>query len=91
MILGISPALGPLIGGLIGQAFSYTGVFGCAAGTAVLILVLSLFMLPETRPVSVRDTDDRKEVPDSTPKPETSGVFRSFGRIFRNKTGAVAL
>ena len=91
MILGISPALGPLIGGLIGQAFGYTGVFGFAAGTAVLILVLSLFMLPETRPVSVRDTDGRIGVPDSTPKPGTSGVFRSFGRIFRNKTGAVAL
>jgi len=52
-------------------------------GTAVnIFVVLSWLVLPETKPASAAA---------GSAKPKADGVFRSFGRIFRNKTGAVVL
>lgn len=93
MILGISPALGPLIGGLIGEVAGYIGVFGFAAGTALIVLLLSLLILPETKPAGSVDTAEKNGLSDRTFSAERRppGVFRSFGHIFRNKTGAIVL
>lgn len=78
MILGISPAIGPLIGGLIGSMFGYSGAFGLAAASAVLIMFIALFLLPETKPAT------------STLKGKQFGL-KTFRRIFQSKTGRVVL
>lgn len=78
MILGISPAIGPLIGGIIGSKFGYTGTFGFAAISALLILIAAIFMLPETKPVNIKPVG-------------TKLGLKSFGKILGNKTGVVVL
>jgi len=78
MILGISPAAGPLVGGLIGSSFGYAGAFGFAAASAVLILFIALFLLPETKPTSLTITGKQLG-------------RMAFGRIFKSKSGRVVL
>ncbi|AIQ52844.1 MFS transporter [Paenibacillus sp. FSL R7-0331] len=78
MILGISPAIGPLIGGVIGSVSGYTGAFGFAAVSALLILIATIFMLPETKPVK------------TTPAGKRLGL-KAFRKILENKTGVVVL
>ncbi|PWV89413.1 multidrug resistance protein [Paenibacillus cellulosilyticus] len=78
MILGISPAIGPLIGGLIGSVFGYSGTFVFAAASAVIIMFIALFVLPETKPTT--STLTGKQV-----------GLNAFRRIFQSKTGRVVL
>ncbi|MEC0231716.1 MFS transporter [Paenibacillus alba] len=76
MILGIAPALGPLIGGAIGSVAGYSGAFGFLAVTAFIMLLVVIFVLPETGPVSV---------------PSKRLDLGSFARIFKNRTGSSVL
>ncbi|NOV01284.1 MFS transporter [Paenibacillus planticolens] len=76
MILGIAPAIGPLIGGAIGSVAGYSGAFGFLAVTAFLMLLVVIFVLPETGPVSVHSK--RLDL-------------GSFARIFKNRTGSSVL
>ncbi|WP_152397598.1 MFS transporter [Paenibacillus cellulositrophicus] len=78
MILGISPAIGPLIGGFIGSVFGYSGTFGFAAASAVIMMFIALFLLPETKPTTTTLT-------------EKQFGLKAFGRIFKSKTGRVVL
>jgi len=78
MILGISPAIGPLIGGLIGSVFGYSGAFGFAAASAVIMMFIALFLLPETKPATTTLT-------------EKQFGLKAFGRIFQKKTSRVVL
>ncbi|NQX70321.1 MFS transporter [Paenibacillus alba] len=76
MILGIAPALGPLIGGAIGSVAGYSGAFGFLAVTAFIMLLVVIFVFPETGPVSVQSK--RLDL-------------GSFARIFKNRTGSSVL
>lgn len=48
--LNIIPALAPLLGGLLAEAFGWRAPFWFLAGYALLVLVLIALRLPETRP-----------------------------------------
>lgn len=50
--MSLSPALGPLIGGIAQTYFGYRSVFSILVAMSVLILFYSEFRLPETRVVS---------------------------------------
>lgn len=76
MILGIAPAVGPLIGGAVGSVAGYSGAFGFLAVTAFIMLLVVIWVLPETRPVSVQS--NRLDL-------------GSFVRIFKNRTGSAVL
>jgi len=78
MILGISPAVGPLVGGVIGSVGGYMGAFGFAAASAILMMVIAMFVLPETKPVHSEAARSRLGI-------------NAFSRIFKNKTGSVTL
>ncbi|WP_431222259.1 multidrug effflux MFS transporter [Serratia sp. L9] len=48
--LNIIPALAPLLGGLLAEAFGWRAPFWFLMGYALLVLLLIVFRLPETRP-----------------------------------------
>lgn len=50
--MALSPALGPLIGGLVQTYFGYRSVFGTLVGLAVAVLLYGYARLPETRDVT---------------------------------------
>lgn len=50
--LNIVPALAPLLGGLLAEAFGWRAPFWFLAGYSVLVLALVIRFLPETRPDS---------------------------------------
>jgi len=52
--LNIIPALAPLVGGLIAQHFGWRAPFWALLGYAVLVLVLVVTSLPETRPAGTQ-------------------------------------
>ncbi|MBP6120965.1 MULTISPECIES: multidrug effflux MFS transporter [Providencia] len=52
--LNIVPALAPLLGGLLAEAWGWRAPFWFLALYAVVILLLTVMFLPETRPVSAQ-------------------------------------
>ena len=52
--LNIVPALAPLLGGLLAEAFNWRAPFWFLALYAVVVLILILIFLPETRPVTTQ-------------------------------------
>ncbi|MBW7456704.1 MFS transporter [Paenibacillus sepulcri] len=76
MILGIAPALGPLIGGIIGSFAGYAGVFSFLSVMGIVMLVVAALVLPETKPAIMQGKGPG---------------FRSFPQIFKNRTGAAVL
>ncbi|BES84851.1 Bcr/CflA family drug resistance efflux transporter [Pectobacterium araliae] len=50
--LNIVPALAPLLGGLLAEAFGWRAPFWFLAGYSIVVLVLVIRFLPETRPDS---------------------------------------
>ncbi|TQI80769.1 DHA1 family bicyclomycin/chloramphenicol resistance-like MFS transporter [Serratia fonticola] len=58
--LNIIPALAPLLGGLLAEAFGWRAPFWFLMGYALLVLILIVFRLPETRPA---DTVQVKGLP----------------------------
>ncbi|AEI45750.1 MFS transporter [Paenibacillus mucilaginosus] len=77
MILGLAPAVGPLIGGVIGSTAGYAGAFGFLTVMAALMLAAALVILPETKPA--QDGGGTRFRP------------RSLLRIFRSRTGGAVL
>lgn len=69
--LNIIPALAPLIGGLIAQYYGWRAPFWALLGYTLIILVLVLFKLPETRPA---DTQSGGALP-----------FKQYARILFNQ------
>ncbi|WP_240330220.1 MFS transporter, partial [Klebsiella pneumoniae] len=49
-LVALSPALAPLLGGLLAEAFGWRAPFWFLVGYALLVLVLIALRLPETRP-----------------------------------------
>lgn len=49
--LNIIPALAPLLGGLLAEAFGWRAPFWFLVGYAAVVLLLVIFFLPETRPL----------------------------------------
>lgn len=76
MILGIAPAVGPLIGGVIGIYFGYQGAFGFLSITAFVMLLVAAFTLPETKPAAAKTSAFRLE---------------PYLRVMRSKTGTAVL
>ena len=58
--LNIVPALAPLLGGLLAEAFGWRAPFWFLALYGLLVLILIILFLPETRPV---DTQPVKSLP----------------------------
>lgn len=54
MIFAIAPALAPIVGGWILGWQSWRGIFWALAGYGVLLVVMTLFALPETHPTHLR-------------------------------------
>ena len=52
MLVALGPAVGPVIGGFTGQYFGFQGVFWVLAMAGTLLLVLTTFFLPETKPAA---------------------------------------
>ncbi|GIP22105.1 MFS transporter [Paenibacillus sp. J22TS3] len=78
MILGIAPAVGPLIGGFIGSQAGYPGAFLFLSVSASLMFILAATVLPETK-IS-QSGASRKNF-----------TLKSMTSIFSNKTGAAVL
>ncbi|RUT33565.1 MFS transporter [Paenibacillus zeisoli] len=76
MILGIAPAVGPLIGGIIGSYAGYPGAFMFLSIMAVAMLLIAAVFLPETRPAGVR---------------RQGFQVRFFAQIVKNNTGAAVI
>lgn len=68
--LNIVPALAPLLGGLLAEAFGWRAPFWFLVLYAVLVLILVVFFLPETRPAG---TQSVKGLP-----------FKNYLRILRD-------
>ena len=56
--LNIIPALAPLLGGLLAEAFGWRAPFWFPVGYALLVLVLIALRLPETRPADTVPVKD---------------------------------
>jgi DHA1 family bicyclomycin/chloramphenicol resistance-like MFS transporter len=54
MVFGLAPAIAPVIGGYISTHASWRGVFAFLTGFALLVLLVSWKILPESLPVSQR-------------------------------------
>lgn len=50
MLVALGPAVGPVIGGFTGQYFGFHGVFWVLTMAGLLLLLLNVLYLPETRP-----------------------------------------
>ncbi|MBM7566406.1 MFS transporter [Paenibacillus sacheonensis] len=76
LMLLLAPAVGPLLGGMIGERFGYEGVFLFLTAIVLLLLAANMKLLVETRP--------QKAVP-------STFALRSFSAILRNRLSAVVL
>ena len=70
-IMGIVPMVAPLAGAFIALSFGWRGTFVAASGLGIVLVVMVMLRLPETRPDS--------DAP-STPL----GMLRVFGQLIRN-------
>lgn len=50
LLLMLAPAIGPLIGGVIGERLGYGATFLFLAAISILLLIANLILLPETKP-----------------------------------------
>ncbi|MNU54564.1 Bacillibactin exporter [compost metagenome] len=76
MILGIAPAVGPLIGGVIGSYAGYPGAFMFLSIMAVAMLIIAVIVIPETRPSGAQGK---------------GFSVQSFSQIVKNNTGTAVL
>ncbi|MNK75786.1 Bacillibactin exporter [compost metagenome] len=76
MILGIAPAVGPLIGGVIGSYAGYPGAFMFLSIMAVAMLIIAVIVVPETRPSGAQGK---------------GFSVQSFSQIVKNNTGTAVL
>ncbi|NEN81765.1 MFS transporter [Paenibacillus elgii] len=50
LMLGLSPAVGPWVGGMIGGRYGYGSAFLLLCAVSLILLAANAFLLPETRP-----------------------------------------
>jgi len=70
--LAFSPAIGPVLGGLISESLGWRANFWALAILAVGLSIWSFFLLPETRPAQSRTLSTRK-------------VFHLFSEMMRSR------
>ena len=76
MILGLSPAFGPLLGGVIGDHAGYQGVFFFLSAVTLIMALVAVLAVPETKPAVTRE--------------QRLGIH-TFAVIFKHQTGAASL
>ncbi|CAM3787401.1 MFS transporter [Xenorhabdus thuongxuanensis] len=74
MLLTLTPALGPLLGGYLAELNGYVAIFQFIAVIGGLILISNLLWLPETKP------ENKPKQPTSAKK-----VFLQFGQILSDR------
>jgi len=86
LVFSVSPVLAPLAGSLIIEFSSWRGVFWLIAALAVLGLLLTWFLVPETRPPEVRAGSSHRSVLLACRRLVTDGSFMSLSMV-----GALAI
>ena len=71
-VMGFSPVMAPLVGGVVAGAWGWRAVFWMHATVAGLLLVLMFLKLRETRPANLRPTP-------------VAELFRGFGALLREQ------
>ncbi|WP_020062495.1 MFS transporter [Bacillus sp. 123MFChir2] len=52
MLLALAPAIGPLMGGFLGNRNGHVSIFLFLAAISIILLLINMMLLPETKPVS---------------------------------------
>ncbi|UWE04281.1 MFS transporter [Laceyella sacchari] len=78
MLLSVAPVIAPVLGGFIGDQYSYPGVFWFLAGISVILLLTNAFYFPQDH------VDKKKEMNLST-------WFSHYKTIFNSKAGNAIL
>ena len=86
LVFSVSPVLAPLAGSLIIEFSSWRGVFWLIALLALLGLLLTYFLVPETRPPEVRAGSSHRSVLLACRRLVTDGSFMSLSMV-----GALAI
>ncbi len=71
MLLALAPAIGPLIGGYLGSINGHLSVFLFLSILGILLLMINLSLLPETKPTVIKQPQAKK----------------NYWFILKNKTG----
>ncbi|WP_263701749.1 MFS transporter [Bacillus thuringiensis] len=71
MLLALAPAIGPLIGGYLGSINGHLSVFLFLAILSILLLMINISLLPETKPTVIKQPQAKK----------------NYWFILKNKTG----
>lgn len=71
MLLALAPAIGPLIGGYLGSINGHVSVFLFLSILAILLLIINISLLPETKPTVIKQPHSKK----------------NYWFILKNKTG----
>ena len=60
MLLALAPAIGPLIGGYLGSINGHLSVFLFLSILGILLLMINLSLLPETKPTVMKQPQAKK-------------------------------
>lgn len=78
MLLSAAPAIAPVLGGLIGGAAGYEGIFWMLTAVSVIMLAANTMIFP-------------KDAPAESKQKAKGNVFAHYKSIFTNRTGNVIL
>ncbi|MCI4138115.1 MFS transporter [Bacillus vallismortis] len=78
MLLSAAPAIAPVLGGLIGGAAGYEGIFWMLTAISVIMLAANAMIFP-------------KDAPAESKQKARGNVFAHYKSIFTNRTGNVIL
>ncbi len=78
MLLSAAPAIAPVLGGLIGGAAGYEGIFWMLTAVSVIMLAANAMIFP-------------KDAPAESKQKAKGNVFAHYKSIFTNRTGNVIL
>ena len=74
MLLSVAPAAAPVLGGFIGDRYSYPGIFWFLAVASAILLLANQLYFPKDRPDAKQSINPSK-------------LLNHYGAIFTNKTG----
>lgn len=74
MLLTLAPAVAPMLGGFIGEAYGYKGIFTFLLVVSILLLLMFVFMFPKDKPIQ------RKE-------DKSKFIIQTYKRILANYEG----